>query len=148
MTAAIRDSGGYLSRPNPSGLADVVEVILDKGIVIDAYVRVSLVGIELLTIDARIVIASVDTYLRFAEATNRLDLYEHGGKDLPELFSSLEESGAKSKTKGALGGVKEKFSEAVSSGDDEDGGGSRRSASRSRSSAGSRTRRRRQEEDE
>ena len=47
---------------------------------IDAYVRVSLVGIELLTIDARIVIASVDTYLRFAEATNRLDLYEHGGQ--------------------------------------------------------------------
>src|SRR6476469_8973556 len=56
------ESGGYLARPTPSGLADVVEVILDKGLVIDAYVRVSLVGIELLTIDARIVIASVDTY--------------------------------------------------------------------------------------
>ena len=52
------------------------EIILDKGIVIDVYVRVSLVGIEVLTIDARVVIASVDTYLRFAEATNRLDLYE------------------------------------------------------------------------
>ena len=77
-----RRGGGYLERPAPSGLADVIEIILDKGIVIDAYVRVSLVGIELLTIDARIVIASVDTYLRFAEATNRLDLYEHGGKDL------------------------------------------------------------------
>jgi len=50
--------GGYLERPKPSGLADVVEVILDKGLVIDAYVRVSLIGIELLTIDARIVIAS------------------------------------------------------------------------------------------
>jgi gas vesicle structural protein len=49
---------------------------LDKGLVIDIYVRVSLVGIELLTIDARIVIASVDTYLRFAEAVNRLDLTE------------------------------------------------------------------------
>ena len=71
-----RRGGGYLERPAPSGLADVIEIILDKGIVIDAYVRVSLVGIELLTIDARIVIASVDTYLRFAEATNRLDLYE------------------------------------------------------------------------
>ena len=69
-----RGGGGYLERPAPSGLADVIEIILDKGIVIDAYVRVSLVGIELLTIDARIVIASVDTYLRFAEATNRLDL--------------------------------------------------------------------------
>ena len=87
-----RPSGGYLERPAPSGLADVVEVILDKGIVIDAYVRVSLVGIELLTIDARIVIASVDTYLRFAEATNRLDLYEKGGKDLPEI---IKETGGK-----------------------------------------------------
>jgi hypothetical protein len=70
-------SGGYLSRPSPSGLADVIDIILDKGLVIDAYVRVSLVGIELLTIDARIVIASVDTYLRFAEAVNRLDLTEN-----------------------------------------------------------------------
>ena len=58
----------------PSGLADVIEIILDKGIVIDAYVRVSLIGIEILTIDARIVIASVDTYLRFAEAVGRLDI--------------------------------------------------------------------------
>ena len=80
-----RGGGGYLERPAPSGLADVIEIILDKGIVIDAYVRVSLVGIELLTIDARIVIASVDTYLRFAEATNRLDLYEKGGKDLDRV---------------------------------------------------------------
>jgi hypothetical protein len=51
-------------------------VILDKGIVIDAFVRVSLIGIEILTIDARIVIASVDTYLRFAEAVNRLDIVQ------------------------------------------------------------------------
>ena len=78
VQTAQRSGGGYLERPAPSGLADVIEIILDKGIVIDAYVRVSLVGIELLTIDARIVIASVDTYLRFAEATNRLDLYEQG----------------------------------------------------------------------
>ena len=60
--------------PSPSGLADVIDTILDKGLVIDAYIRVSLVGIELVTIDARIVIASVDTYLRFAEAVNRLDI--------------------------------------------------------------------------
>ena len=86
-----RRGGGYLERPAPSGLADVIEIILDKGIVIDAYVRVSLVGIELLTIDARIVIASVDTYLRFAEATNRLDLYEQGGKDLAEFVGDLQE---------------------------------------------------------
>ena len=82
-------TGGYLSRPAPSGLADVIEIILDKGLVIDAYVRVSLLGIELVTIDARIVVASVDTYLRFAEATNRLDLYEKGGKGLTEVVDEL-----------------------------------------------------------
>ena len=64
--------------PRPSSLADVLELILDKGLVIDVFVRVSLVGIELLTIDARIVVASVDTFLRFAEATHRLDLYGKG----------------------------------------------------------------------
>ena len=89
---AQRRDGGYLARPEPSGLKDVIEVILDKGIVIDAYVRVSVVGIELLTIDARVVIASVDTYLRFAEATNRLDLEEKGGRGLPEI---IEETGGK-----------------------------------------------------
>ena len=82
-------SGGYVDRPAPSGLADVIEIVLDKGIVIDAYVRVSLLGIELLTVDARIVVASVDTYLRFAEATNRLDLYEKGGKGLTEVVDEL-----------------------------------------------------------
>ncbi|MGW4894032.1 gas vesicle protein GvpJ [Kitasatospora sp. NPDC004240] len=61
-------------RPSSGGLGDVIDLILDKGLIVDAYVRVSLIGIELLTIDARIVIASVDTYLRFAEAVNRLDL--------------------------------------------------------------------------
>src|SRR4029079_16266181 len=80
-------SGGYLARPSPSSLANVVEIILDKGIVIDAYARVSLVGIELLTLDARIVIASVDTYLRFAEATNRLDLSERGAKTPVDILT-------------------------------------------------------------
>jgi len=114
--------GGYLERPSPSSLADVIEVILDKGMVIDAYVRVSLVGIELLTIDARIVIASVDTYLRFAEATNRLDLYEHGGKDIGDVVDDLREGGAESKTRGAVRGVKNTVKEALSSGDESDGG--------------------------
>lgn len=77
--------GGYLARPAPSGLADIIETVLDKGIVVDAYVRVSLLGIELLTVDARVVVASVDTYLRFAEATNRLDLVQNGPKTLPDL---------------------------------------------------------------
>jgi gas vesicle structural protein len=100
-------SSGYLDRPRSSSLADVIEIILDKGIVIDAYVRVSLVGIEVLTVDARIVIASVDTYLRFAEATNRLDLTQQGGKDLGELMGDMSQKGAKGKTSGALEGVKE-----------------------------------------
>src|ERR1051325_9547164 len=95
--------GGYLSRPAPSGLADVIEIILDKGLVIDAYIRVSLVGIELLTVDARIVIASVDTYLRFAEATNRLDLLERGGgRELPDFIHDMQQSGAASKVSGAV----------------------------------------------
>jgi len=80
--------GGYLSRPAPSGLADVVELVLDKGLVLDAYVRVSLLGIELLTVDARVVVASVDTYLRFAEAVHRLDLLEQGP---PSLLDAVEE---------------------------------------------------------
>ena len=100
-------SSGYLDRPRSSSLADVIEIILDKGIVIDAYVRVSLVGIEVLTVDARIVIASVDTYLRFAEATNRLDLTQQGGKDLSELMGDVTQKGAKGKTSGALEGVKD-----------------------------------------
>jgi gas vesicle structural protein len=129
-----RGGGGYLERPAPSGLADVIEIILDKGLVIDAYVRVSLVGIEILTIDARIVIASVDTYLRFAEATNRLDLYEKGGKDLTEAIGDLQEGGASKKTSGAIKGAKKAVKGAVS-GDDDDDKGSSRSRSRKRQSA-------------
>ncbi|MFL5780830.1 MAG: gas vesicle protein GvpJ [Thermoleophilaceae bacterium] len=115
-------SGGGVSRaPNPSGLADVIDLILDKGLVIDVYVRVSLVGIELLTIDARIVVASVDTYLRFAEAVNRLDLEEKGDqKSLPDLFGDAEEGGAKRKTKGALEGAKNSLSDIFSDDEDEE----------------------------
>src|SRR6059036_1999030 len=94
-------------QPGPSGLVDVLDVILDKGIVIDIYIRVALVGIELLTVDARIVIASVDTYLRFAEAVNRLDIDDDGKEGLPELLQDMTSSGAKSKTSGALEGAKE-----------------------------------------
>jgi hypothetical protein len=110
----------YLERPAPSSLADVINVILDKGLVIDAYVRVSLVGIELLTIDARIVIASVDTYLRFAEAVNRTDLTDTEVHGLPELMENITESGSKSKAKGALDAAKEKFDEAFGSDEDEE----------------------------
>jgi hypothetical protein len=97
-------ASNYLQRaPSPSGLADVVELILDKGLVIDAYVRVAAIGIELITIDARIVIASVDTYLRFAEAVNRLDLNQTELGGLPEL----QETWAEKKTEGAIEGVEE-----------------------------------------
>ena len=111
--------------PRPSSLADVLDVVLDKGIVIDAYVRVAVVGIELLTIDARIVIASVDTYLRFAEAVNRLDIQPSDQvAGLPGLMNEITEGGARAKTKGALTGAKEKVQDVVSSftggGDDED----------------------------
>ncbi len=56
------------SANSSSSLVEVVDRILDKGVVIDAWVRVSLVGIELLAIEARVVIASVDTWLKYAEA--------------------------------------------------------------------------------
>jgi hypothetical protein len=129
---------GYLERPRPSGLADVVDVILDKGIVIDAYVRVALIGIEILTIDARIVIASVDTYLRFAEAVNRMDIGSNeNAEGLPQLIEDMTSGGAKSKTQGVLEGAKEKL---FGDDDDDDGGESkqrRRSSSRSSSSSGS-----------
>src|SRR3954463_3299980 len=74
--------------PSGTGLYDVLDLILDKGIVIDAFVRVSLVGIELLTVDLRVVIASVDTYLRYAEGAERLQLYQpRGGEDqLPDMM--------------------------------------------------------------
>ena len=115
MAVATR-SGGYIERPKPSGLADVLEILLDKGLVIDLYLRVSLVGIELLTVDARIVVASVDTFLRFAEATNRLDLYGKGkgGAGLPDLVQGMTETGSKDKTTGILEGAVEKVGEALS----------------------------------
>lgn len=131
MTVATQRQGGggaYVDRGggNSSSLADVVELILDRGLVIDVFVRVSLVGIELITIDARIVVASVDTYLRFAEATNRLDLYskEKRGKDLPELVQGVTEGathgGAKGKTSGVLDAAVDKLGDALSGGRDDD----------------------------
>jgi hypothetical protein len=120
--------------PRPSSLADVLDVVLDKGIVIDAYIRVAVVGIELLTVDARIVIASVDTYLRFAEAVNRLDLQpSEQVAGLPGMVHELREGGAKEKTRGALSGAKDtakEFIGNITGGDDDEnsddgrGGGS------------------------
>ena len=125
MTIATQPGGGNSARPQPSGLADVIDTILDKGLVIDAYVRVSLVGIELLTIDARVVIASVDTYLRFAEAVNRLDISQEK-EGLPGLVGGLTESGAKHKTKGALDAATDKLRDFADGGSGERAGHSRR----------------------
>ena len=143
MAVATQGTGSnYLQRgPSASGLADVLNVILDKGLVVDIYLRVSLVGIELLTVDARIVVASVDTYLRFAEAVNRMDLTQVGQqKTLPEFFSDMQEDGAESKTRGVLQGAKDKI---FGEDDDDDDDDEKKTPSRSRSrssSSGSRSR--------
>ena len=152
-----RGGSGYVARSSSSGLYDVLELILDKGLVIDVFVRVSLIGIEILTIDARIVIASVDTYLRFAEAVNRLDLMGTETQGLPELMEGITEGGASKKTQGMLQGAKEALFGDGDEDEDEDeneGGSSRRrststttrskrrstSGSKSRSSGGSKRR--------
>jgi hypothetical protein len=79
-------------------------------------VRIAVIGIELITIDARIVIASVDTYLRFAEAVNRLDLSETVTGGLPELAGDLTENVAEAKVSGAIEGVKDKVTPGDGSG--------------------------------
>ncbi|MDT4917989.1 MAG: gas vesicle structural protein [Pseudonocardiales bacterium] len=156
MTVAVQSAN---RAPRPSGLADVLEIVLDKGIVIDAYVRLSLIGIEILTLDARVVIASVDTYLRFAEATNRLDLQpQEQVEGLPGLVDKLREGGAEKKTKGALSGVKQSAKEVASSlrggndddnGEDEDEAPRRRKAPAGRAAPrGRRPARRRDEDDD
>lgn len=108
--------------PRAGTLYDVLELILDRGMVIDIFVRVSLVGIEILKIDARIVVASVDTYLRFAEICNRLDLNDDPStRSLPDLFSGMSTGGAVAggakKTVKAIGS---QVKEAIGVDDDED----------------------------
>ncbi|MGW7086793.1 gas vesicle protein GvpJ [Streptomyces sp. NPDC054871] len=156
--------------PRAGTLYDVLELILDRGMVIDVFVRVSLVGIEILKIDARIVIASVDTYLRFAEACNRLDL-EHDSrtKTVPELFgggaATVGKVGAKKAARSVGDKVKDTLGLDTGSDEDDDeeeeretshprrsapSRSSSRSSSRSRSAsrAGQRPRARRRDEDE
>ncbi|MGW7465894.1 gas vesicle protein GvpJ [Streptomyces xantholiticus] len=116
----VPQGGGNVSRGGggSGNLYDVLELILDRGLVIDVFVRVSLVGIEILKIDARVVVASVDTYLRFAEACNRLDL-ESGRKaptQLTDIVGDTVESGAHGKSKGALGGAMEAVTESLTGG--------------------------------
>ncbi|MFF4136383.1 gas vesicle structural protein GvpA [Streptomyces mirabilis] len=121
----VPQSGGAVARGGGgTSLYDVLELILDRGLVIDVFVRVSLVGIEILKIDARIVVASVDTYLRFAEACNRLDL-EIGRKapaQLTDIVGDTVESGAKGKSKGALSGAAEAVTDSLKGITGRDGG--------------------------
>ncbi|WP_030252546.1 gas vesicle structural protein GvpA [Streptomyces violens] len=115
-------SDEVVCRPRAGTLYDVLELILDRGMVIDVFVRVSLVGIEILKIDARIVVASVDTYLRFAEACNRLDLErDSGSTTIPELLGGgVAKSVGKRKVKRAAESVGDTVRKAVGGSDDED----------------------------
>ncbi|MFE6025866.1 gas vesicle protein GvpJ [Streptomyces niveus] len=142
--------------PRAGSLYDVLELILDRGMVIDIFIRVSLVGIEILKIDARIVVASVDTYLRFAEACNRLDLENDStSRTVPELFGGgMTKSVGKAGAKKAAHSVGDKVKKAVGAGgDDEDEQDEqeeerprRSKSSRSKSAGGERTRRHRDED--
>jgi hypothetical protein len=138
MAVATQRSPGnsYVQRSSSAGLYEILDLLLDKGLVIDVFLRVSLVGIELLTVDARIVIASVDTYLRFAEAVNRLDLGDADGESLPELMDDMTENGAEGKTRGVIEGAKDKLlgSDDDADADDEDKKSGSRSRSRQRAS--------------
>ncbi|KAK1181699.1 gas vesicle structural protein GvpA [Streptomyces sp. NBS 14/10] len=136
-------------------LYDVLELILDRGMVIDVFLRVSLVGIEILKVDARIVVASVDTYLRFAEACNRLDLeFDRSSTTVPELLGSgpaagLGKRAAKKTAKKAVETVGGKVKKAVTGGGDEDEyeDEDRGEERRPRERAAARPRRRTDEED-
>ncbi|WP_329456860.1 gas vesicle structural protein GvpA [Streptomyces sp. NBC_01497] len=140
----VQQSNAPASGGGSGNLYDVLELILDRGLVIDAFVRVSLVGIEILKIDVRVVVASVDTYLRFAEACNRLDLESGRNKPsgLTDLVGNTVESGAKGKSKGALTGAVEAITESLQGSGDDDGERERSSSSKSSSSSRRTTRRR------
>ena len=146
MTVVPAQQGGGAG--GTSGLYDVLELVLDRGLVIDAFVRVSLVGIEILKIDVRVVVASVDTYLRFAEACNRLDLEAgpHKNPGLPDLVGEMTESGARGKSKGALSGAAETISDAFRQARDEGQSESRQSESRPRARKATASRRKEEQE--
>jgi gas vesicle structural protein len=119
MSIEPTSGGGTVERSQESSLADVVNTILDKGVVVDVFARVSLVGIELLRVDARVVIASVDTYLRFAEAVNRLEMGAEEPSQLDDVVGQATEAGAKGKTRGALEAGAEKLEDILGTGEEE-----------------------------
>jgi hypothetical protein len=111
--------------PRAGTLYDVLELILDRGMVIDVFLRISLVGIEIIKVDARIVVASVDTYLRFAEACNRLDLESDArSSTVPELLGTagggMARSVGKRKVKRATESLGDTVRQAVGRGDSEE----------------------------
>ena len=71
------------ARPSSSSLAEVLDRILDKGVVVDVWARVSLVGIEILTVEARVVVASVDTFLHYAKEISKIETA--GAEEAPEI---------------------------------------------------------------
>src|SRR6187401_2180315 len=85
--AVQREQGG-------SSLIDVLERVLDKGIVIDAWVRVSLVGIDLITVEARVVVASIDTYLKYSEAVGQVSPVSRPAAELPSHQDIIAENAA------------------------------------------------------
>lgn len=73
-----------MAQPDSSSLAEVLDRILDKGLVVDIWARVSVVGIEILTVEARVVAASVDTFLHYAENITKIEQASQSG-DLDEM---------------------------------------------------------------
>jgi len=115
VTTAIEPAGGgAVERSASASLSDVIEVILDKGIIIDAFVKVSVLHIDLLTVDARVVVASIDSYLRYAEAMNRIEPRQVEGKGLPELLQDVTSADTKQVIQGATTGVLQTAGEALS----------------------------------
>jgi hypothetical protein len=104
VASASRQGSGYLARPGGGSLAEVIDIILDKGLVIDAYVR----------------------DLRFAEAVNRLDLVESGAEGLPELMESFPSRLAGSAAGGVVEGAKDALG--IGGGEEERSGSRRRRA--------------------
>ncbi|TCK25310.1 gas vesicle protein GvpA/GvpJ/GvpM family [Pseudonocardia endophytica] len=99
MNGVATAGGGRVERRAQGDLAQVVELILDKGLVIDVWAKISIIGLELITIQARIVVASVDTYLRYAEAVGRLE-QSSGDSGIEKLLGGGGGSGSGQKKPG------------------------------------------------
>ncbi|WP_436836977.1 gas vesicle protein GvpJ [Micromonospora tulbaghiae] len=116
LATATGGTGSALERTGGgggSGLADVVETVLDKGVVIDAQVSVAVVGIQLLEINARVAVASIETYLRLADAVDRLDIVPKDQKTLPDLVDATAGAAATGRAVSGLGKAAQEIGGAV-----------------------------------